>query len=169
MSILSILINFHLYLPIIKIRIDFLLYSFTIHSIKIYANNVYYFLSLFAIYNNLLPSLSGFTTELCSHILGRQFIRIYHQSLEAIGQAVTDAAFFILYFDSAVTIAHFVLISLLGSVYYSCSQHLHRTGSSYQYIKTDLALIKIFVILVLYLGVLVTISVIFLYCHVTQT
>ena len=118
------------------------------------------------IYNSLLPSLSRFTTELHSHVLGRQFIRIYHQSLEAIGQAVTDAAFFILYFDSAVTIAHLVLISLLGSVYYSCSQHLHRTGSSYQYIKTDLALlIKISVILVLYLGVLVTISVIFLYFH----
>ena len=100
------------------------------------------------IYNKLLPSLSRFTTELHSHILGRQFIRIYHQSLEAIGQAVTDAAFFILYFDSAVTIAHLVLISLLGCVYYSCSQHLHRTGSSYQYTKTDPdLLIKISVIL----------------------
>ena len=154
----------------ISIFINFLLYSITVHSIKIYSIIIYYFLLLFAIYNNLLPSLSRFTTEPCSHILGRQFIRIYHQSLEAIGQAVTDAAFFILYFDSAVTIAHLILISLLGSVYYSCSQHLHRTGSSYQYIKTDLALlIKISVILVLYLGVLVTISVIFLYFHITQT
>ena len=150
----------------ISVFINFLLYSITVHSIKIYSIIVYYFLSLFAIYNNLLPSLSRFTTELHSYILGRQFIRIYHQSLEAIGQAVTDAALFILYFDSAVTIAHLVLISLLGSVYYSCSQHLHRTGFSYQYIKTHLALlIKISVILVIYLGVLVTISVIFLYFH----
>ena len=106
------------------------------------------------------------TTELCSHVLGRQFIRIYHQSLDAIGQAITDAAFFILYFDSAVTTAHLVLISLLGHVYNSCSQHLHRTGSSYQYIKTDPTLLtKISVILVLYLGDLVTISFIFLYFH----
>ena len=154
----------------ISIFINFLLYSITIHSIKIYSIIIYYFLLPFAIYNNLLPSLSRFTTELHSHILGRQFIRIYHQSLEAIGQAVTDAAFFILYFDSAVIIAHLILISLLGSVYYSCSQHLHRTGSSYQNIKTDPALlIKISVLLVLYLGVLVTISVIFLYFHITQT
>ena len=53
----------------------------------------------------------------------------------------------LLYFDSAVTIVHLILISL-GSVYYSCSQHLHRTGSSYQYTKIDLdLLIKISVIL----------------------
>ena len=53
----------------------------------------------------------------------------------------------LLYFHSAVTIAHVVLISP-RSVYYSCSQHLHRTGSSYQYTKTDLdLLIKISVIL----------------------
>ena len=150
----------------ISIFINFLLYSITIHSIKIYSSIIYYFLSPFAIYNNLLPSLSRFTTEPHSHILGRQFIRIYHQSLEAFGQAVTYAAFFILYFDSAVTIACLVLISLLGSVYYSCSQHLHRTGTSYQYIKTDLALlIKISVLLVLCLGVLVTLSVIYLYFH----
>ena len=43
------------------------------------------------------------------------------------------------------TIAHLVLIRLQGSVYYSCSQHLNRTGSSYQSIITDLALIKIIV------------------------
>ena len=87
-------------------------------------------------------------TEPRSHVLGRQITIVYYQNLEAIGQAVTDAAFYILYFDSAVTIAHLVLISLLGSVYYSCSQHLHRTGSSYQYTKTDLdLLIKISVIL----------------------
>ena len=95
------------------------------------------------IYNNLLPSLSRFTTEPHSHVLGRKFIRIYHQSLEAIGQAVTDAAFFILYFYSAVTIAHLVLISLLGSVYYFLkstppqnwillSVYQNRSGSSYQ-------------------------------------
>ena len=150
----------------ISIFINFLLYSITIHSIKIYSSIVCYVLSPFAIYNNLLPFLSRVTTEPRSHILGRQFIRIYHQSLEVIGQAVTDATFSVLYLDPAVTTAHLVLISLLGCVYYSCSQHLHRTGSSYQYIKTDLALlIKISVILVLYLGVLVTISVIFLYFH----
>ena len=74
----------------------------------------------------------------------------------------------LLYFNSAVTIAHVVLISQ-GSVYYFCSQHLHRAGSSYQYIKTDpTLLIKISVILMLYLGVLVTISVIFLYFHITS-
>ena len=35
------------------------------------------------------------------------------------------------------TIPHSILIRLLGHVYYSCSQHLNRTGSSYQCIKTD--------------------------------
>ena len=35
------------------------------------------------------------------------------------------------------TIPHSILIRLLGCVYYSCSQHLSRTGSSYQCIKTD--------------------------------
>ena len=43
------------------------------------------------------------------------------------------------------TIAHLVLIRLWGSVYYSCSQHLNRTGSSYQSIIIDPTLIKIIV------------------------
>ena len=43
------------------------------------------------------------------------------------------------------TIAHLVLIRLWGSVYYSSSQHLNRTGSSYQSIITDPALIMIIV------------------------
>ena len=35
------------------------------------------------------------------------------------------------------TIPHSILIRLLGRMYYSCSQHLSRTGSSYQCIITD--------------------------------
>ena len=67
-------------------------------------------------------------------ILGRQFTILLYQNLEVLGQAITDAA---LCFGSWITIPHSVLIRLLGRVYFSCSQHLSRTGSSYQNIITD--------------------------------
>ena len=72
--------------------------------------------------------------KVTSTILGRQFSILLCQMLEALGQAltITDAVFC---FGPE---AHLVLIRLRGSVYYSCSQHLSRTGSSYQCIKTDL-------------------------------
>ena len=60
------------------------------------------------------------------------------------------------------TIAHLVLIRLRGSVYYSCSQHLNRTGSSYQSIITDLALIKIIVQLLQHSNITVNIPLIML-------
>ena len=63
---------------------------------------------------------------------------------------------------SVMTLWHnstLVLISYPGCVCFSCSQHLSRTGSSYQCIKTDPALfIKISVTLRFYLNILVTIS-----------
>ena len=57
-------------------------------------------------------------------------MRSYYQNLEAIGQAVTMLQLSL--FESTATIVHLVLISLLGSVYFSCFQHHQRTGSSYQ-------------------------------------
>ena len=69
-----------------------------------------YFLLLFTIYHNhllycnFLPFLSRITTECqtkpCSPILGRQITIVYYQNLEAIGQAITDAAFYILTLQS---------------------------------------------------------------------
>ena len=72
--------------------------------------------------------------KVTSTYLWRQFSILLCQMLEALGQAltITDAVF------CFGPVTHLVLIRLRGSVYYSCSQHLSRTGSSYQCIKTDL-------------------------------
>ena len=55
--------------------------------------------------------------------------------LEALGQAmtITDAAF-VLVLEHNTTLN---TDKTSGHVYYSCSQHLNRTGSYYQCIKTD--------------------------------
>ena len=75
-------------------------------------NNLFYYWLLFnnyfyyhLLFNKLLPSLSQFSTQDAKqyHVhmfIGRQSIRFYYQNLEAIGQAVTDAAFFVLTLQS---------------------------------------------------------------------
>ena len=118
------------------------------------------------LYINLLPSLSRFTTQNATLMLRQA---IYYSLLSNSGGTWSGSHCCSLYdvFWLCSTIAHLVLMNYLGCVYYSCSQHFHRTGSSYQCIKTDLALLsKISVTLVLYLGVLVTISAIFLYINI---
>ena len=85
------------------------------------------------LFNNLLPSLPRFLTQDTKYyhihvFIGRQSIRSYYQNLEAIGHQLQCCR--LLCFESVATIVHLVLISLLGSVYYSCFQHYHRTRSS---------------------------------------
>ena len=115
------------------------------------------------LYQNLLPSLSEYTTQNATLTLRQA---IYYSLLASSGGTQSGSHKCNLLYDVFClysTTAHLVLISYPGRVYFSCSQHLHRTGSSYQCIKTDPALlIKISVIL----GVLVTISGIFLYIHI---
>ena len=122
--------------PIISITICYFLLPFTIyHNCLLYCN--------------LLPSLFRSSTWNAKQNNTHPFRQAIYYSLlsESGGNWAGSHRCSLLYFDSAVTIAHVVLISP-GSVYYSCSQHLYRTGSSYQYTKTDLdLLIKIAVIL----------------------
>ena len=69
-------------------------------------------------------------------VLGRQFTILLCQMLEALGQAIDNHRCSLLFWFWS-TIPHSILIRLLGHVYHSCSQHLSRTGSSYQCIITD--------------------------------
>ena len=114
-----------------------------------FAIAIYYFLLLLIYFNyHLSFPVNGFYLKsiisylvcrnpqhkVTSTNLWRQFSILLCQMLEALGQALTftDTVF------CFGPVTHLVLIRLRGSVYYSCSQHLSRTGSSYQCIKTDL-------------------------------
>ena len=101
------------------------------------------------LYKNFLPSLSEYTTWNATLTLRQA---IYYGLLASSGGTQSGNHKCSLYYDVFClysTTAHLVLISYPGCVCFSCSQHFHRTGSSYQCIKTDPALlIKISVILV---------------------
>ena len=132
---------------IIKFLINY--YSVQIYYLQLPYHLLFSITIYHLLYKNFLPSLSEYTTRTTTLMLRQA---IYYGLLASSGGTQSGNHRCSLYYDVFClysTTAHLVLISYPGRVYFSCSQHLHRTGSSYQCIKTDPALlIKISVILV---------------------